>query len=218
MNPEKQQAFMTELNALCEKYGVEKPFISKIEPDEKDMERLENIRKELMGIISLPGDMAEIGVYKGKTAKHIHNVAPLKTLHLYDTFAGIVEADSSVDVHGNGEFGDTSYEAVKNELGEDHVKYHVGTFPYTFDEKDTVFCFVYSDTDTYFGAKATLDIFAPLMVSGGKIMFDDYGWKGCPGIKKAIDEFIALERQQVKYHSLKLTYPEGEDTQFTITF
>ena len=177
------------------------------------MHRHSFIQRELAAIISLPGDMAEIGVYKGDTSIVLRNSAPpQRVLHLYDTFGqGIVRADSSIDVHGNGEFSDTSVEAVRKILGENNVKYHVGTFPDTFTEQDVQFCFVYSDMDTYFGTKATLDVFAPRMVMGGKIMFDDYEWHECPGVKKAITEFMDLP-----FSCSRATAMDG--TQFMITF
>lgn len=168
------------------------------------------ISNELSPVLGLEGEMAEIGVYQGFTAKFMHNSCPTKIIHLYDTFKGIVKADKSIDVHSDGDFSDTSVEAVKLCMGESpNVKYHVGIFPDTFTEYDSKFCFVYSDTDTYFGTRATLDIFAGRMVIGGKIMFDDYEWRGCPGVKKAIVEFLTL-------NSTHKTSRSG--SQFTIGF
>lgn len=175
------------------------------------MNRFDVITEVLETTLLLPGCMAEVGVYKGVTAKFVHNLAPLKDMHLYDTFQGIVKADSSIDVHGNGDFSDTSFETVKKDLGEDHIYYHVGTFPDTFAEGHLSFCFVYSDTDTYFGTKATLEIFSPIMVSGGILMFHDYDWKGCPGVKKAISEFLIGK-------NLKCIYPQSPHTQCSIIF
>ena len=155
-----------------------------------NVNRFDIICNELNSILPLEGEMAEIGVYKGTSAKIIHNKVPLKIFHLYDTFKGIVKADSSIDIHADGDFSDTSIEKVKETLGDSlNLVYHEGTFPETFTEHDKKFCFVYSDTDTYFGTKETLINFAPRMVKGGKIIFDDYDWKGCPGIKIAIKEY-----------------------------
>jgi O-methyltransferase len=175
------------------------------------MSRQEIIQNEMSSILLLEGDMAEIGVYKGHMARVLHNKAPHKILHLYDTFKGIAKSDPSVDVHGNGEFADTSPESVKNYMGgeSNFIKYYVGIFPDTFVEDGKKSCFVYSDTDTYFGSKSTLNIFSRRMVSGGKIMFDDYGWKGCPGVEKAITEFLKINS------NLKTSL---NDSQFTITF
>jgi len=172
------------------------------------------IRDTVAMTLPLEGDMAEIGVWRGASAAVAHGVAPHKTLHLYDTFQGVVKADSSVDVHSNGDFSDTTVETVREALGwtldETRLVFHVGEFPSTFTEQDRKFCFVYSDTDTYFGTKATLAIFAPRMVPGGKIMFDDYEWHGCPGVKKAITEFL-IENEGIQ-HAI------AEPRQFILTF
>jgi len=167
--------------------------------------------EQLKLTLPLEGEMAEVGVWQGRSAVLIHVNAPKKILHLYDTFKGIVMSDPSIDKHGNGDFANTSVEKVKGLVGEegDLIKYHVGTFPYTFTEHNSKFCFVHSDTDTYFGAKATLDMFSPRIVEGGKICFHDYKWVACPGIEKAISEF--LKGNQNLETSLTNTW-------FTITF
>ena len=167
------------------------------------------IERLMKSTIPLEGEMAEIGVWKGYRSRVIHSKSPEKIFHLYDTFKGIVKADPEIDVHGNGEFSDTSVEEVSRFLGEkENIKFHVGIFPETFNELDKKFCFVFSDTDTFFGTKETLNNFEKLMVPGGKIVFHDYGWKGCPGVKKAIDQWI-------KNKSYKT---ELQGTFFSITF
>jgi len=51
--------------------------------------------------------------------------------------------------------------------------------------------FIYADVDIYQSTRSCLDFFYPRMVHGGVMIFDDYEWKGCPGVKKAISEFLA---------------------------
>ena len=161
-------------------------------------EKSRNLYKELIETENIPGVMAEIGVYKGQTAKLMNLVFPDKSLHLYDTFEGIVESNPSVDFHKNGDFNDTSLESVKNLVGDFNVMYHVGMFPDTFNELSEEFSFVHSDTDTYFGTKATLDYIIPRLSVGGKLIFDDYQWDSCPGVKKALDEFMETNTVPVK--------------------
>ena len=161
-------------------------------------EKSYNLYNELIGTASVPGCMAEIGVYKGQTAKLMHLTLPEKVLHLYDTFTGIVESDPLVDFHKNGDFNDTSLESVQNLVGFDEVFYHIGMFPDVFKELKEVFSFVHSDTDTYFGTKATLDYILPRLSVGGKLIFDDYNWDSCPGVKKALDEFMETNVKSIK--------------------
>jgi O-methyltransferase len=82
----------------------------------------------------VPGDFAELGVYKGESAKIIHLMDPDRRFHLYDTFEGFNEEDLK---HETGEaatytsknFADTSLDAVKRYLGDSgRFVYHVGRF------------------------------------------------------------------------------------------
>lgn len=88
------------------------------------------------------------------------------------------------------------------------VVYKVGFFPSTFKkdiEGKETFVFVHSDTDTYHGTKTTLECFAPLMVKGGKILFDDYQWVHCPGVQKAVGEFL-LENDDFSFRRFNNAY------------
>ena len=143
------------------------------------------------------GEMAEVGVYKGGTAKIISKTCPQKTVHIFDTFAGMPDVVCGIDVHRKGDFLDTSIESVKSFLSDcSNVVFHPGFFPDTAETvKDKKFCFVYVDVDIYQSVKNCIELFYPRMVSGGVMVFDDYEWKGCPGVKKAIDEFLAGKKE-----------------------
>ena len=155
---------------------------------------------ELLNTVAVPGMLAEIGAYKGQTAKLLRLAMPGKTLHVYDTFTGVVASKPGVDYHKDGEFGDTSLAAVQALVGSDDVVYHVGMFPDTFTEQNCAFSFVHSDTDTYFGTLASLHAMVPLLSIGGRIVFDDYKWKNCPGVEKAIHEFLQTNKIPVSTH------------------
>jgi len=132
------------------------------------------------------GVTAEVGVYEGMTSKLIKNVLN-KTHYCYDTFQGIVESSlDKGDKHINGEFT-CQLEKVKQNINSDNVLYKEGIFPQTFLEHSLLFCFVYSDTGTYLGAKNTFECFKNNMVPNGKIIF--YIDDNCSGVKNAIKEF-----------------------------
>lgn len=139
------------------------------------------------------GLSAEIGVFQGFTSKLIAILNANNKHYCYDTFKGVIKSDPAIDKVPDGGFC-SSLEEVKNNINLMNVIYKEGTFPETFEESDCKFSFVHSDTDTYFGAKATLDYFSNLMLQGGKIIFDDYKWHLCPGIEKAVHEFIASNK------------------------
>ena len=76
-----------------------------------------------------PGAVAEIGVYQGGTAWRLMQVCRRqgRALHLFDTFAGIPDAEP-IDRHGVGEFA--SDEAVVRRALPEAV-FHTGVFPDT---------------------------------------------------------------------------------------
>jgi len=147
-----------------------------------------NVYDEIQGLRDVEGNTAEVGVFRGHTSRLIHRLLSDRIHYAYDTFCGIQGSDPIVDRHVDGEFS-AGLEDVKEVIDMDDVIYKVGMFPQTFNEQNEKFCLVHSDTDTYFGTKATLECFAPLISSGGKIIFDDYDWHMCPGVKKAVEEF-----------------------------
>jgi len=151
-----------------------------------------NLFIELQSVKHLEGNTAEIGVFQGSTSKLIHTILNDRTHYAYDTFCGIQGSNPKEDFHNDGDFS-CSLDKVKSNINMEGVVYKVGFFPATFEsdkEGKESFVFVHSDTDTYHGTKTTLECFAPLMVKGGKILFDDYQWKHCPGVEKAVNEFL----------------------------
>src|SRR5450631_273129 len=64
----------------------------------------------------LAGNVAELGVYKGKFAKYINGYFPDRKLYLFDTFAGFdkrdIESEKAKNLSGGEQdFSDTSLEA-----------------------------------------------------------------------------------------------------------
>jgi len=148
--------------------------------------------------INLNGDTAELGVYKGGTAKLISQVLAHKTLHLFDTFCGMPSIETLIDIHKAGDFNDTSLSHVKNLLMNCNVKFYPGIFPETTKDLENFrYCFVHIDADLYKPHLDALKYFWPRMVRNGIIIFDDYGAYSCPGAKKAVDEFFRNERNKI---------------------
>jgi len=141
----------------------------------------------------LAGEVAEVGVYKGGTAKLLAQTVLQKTVHLFDTFSGMPATDASLDNHRAGDFEDTSLAAVRDHLREcGNVRFYQGLFPSTAGPIEGVqFSLVHVDADIYDSVKACCDFFYPRMGKGGLFVFDDYGFPTCPGARKAVDEFFA---------------------------
>jgi hypothetical protein len=59
--------------------------------------------------------------------------------------------------------------------------------------------------DIHDSVLACLEFFYPRMTRGGVMLFDDYEWKDCPGVKKALDGFLAGRPERV----IKTTLNQG---------
>jgi hypothetical protein len=139
----------------------------------------------------IPGDIAEVGVYRGGSAKLIAEAKGDKQLYLFDTFAGLPELsqnDNSAHFHPN-QFP-ASFTEVKNLLKSyPNVHVYQGLFPQTGEViKDKKFSFVNLDVDIYESTLKCLEFFYPRMNRGGIILSHDY--PKAAGVKKAFDEFF----------------------------
>lgn len=149
-------------------------------------DRLKVIRETAIKNCHLPGVMAELGVYRGGSAKVIAEACPEKTLYLYDTFTGIPSDDEDKrGIHRAGDFA-TSLRAVQSLLRGCRVRFRVGVFPHT--AANVCYSFVHIDGDTYQTTRDAIAFFWPRLVDGGCLIFDDYKFGNCPGVERAIKE------------------------------
>ncbi len=156
-------------------------------------DRLATIRDQVLATNHLEGDTAEIGVYKGGSAKVIAAYAPDVMLHLFDTFFGIPE-DDVCGGHKAGEFS-SNLDEVDAFLGNGNFLLHDGFFPETTRGYDGIrYRFVHIDCDIGQTVKAAIEYFSPRMVEGGIMVLDDYGWWKCPGVQRALHEAFPVER------------------------
>jgi len=153
----------------------------------------------------LEGDFAECGVYKGGTAYLISlilkdNSNHQKTLHLFDTFSGMPKsANEDKSHHKEGDYQDTSVEAVKDFLSDySFVEFHPGLIPDTFESvTNKKFAFVHIDVDIYQSIKDCCEFFYERMTKGGIMIIDDYGFQGYElAAKKAVDDFF-IEKSEI---------------------
>ncbi|HVS70147.1 MAG TPA: TylF/MycF/NovP-related O-methyltransferase [Phycisphaerae bacterium] len=155
---------------------------------------LYNLDQLLKQVEHVPGHLAEVGVYRGGTAKHLSKFASKQSreLHLFDTFEGMPPTDSTKDWHKQGDFADTSLDSVRELVQGDQVTFHKGFFPATATPiPQKTFSFVHIDVDIYQSVVDCCEFFYPRMTRGGIMLFDDYGRPTCPGAKRAVDEFFA---------------------------
>jgi O-methyltransferase len=150
----------------------------------------------------LEGDMAEVGVYRGASAKLICEGKGNRKLHLFDTFEGLHNV-SDADTHFGDirfwrerQFSGANLESVRKYLSQyDNVFFYKGEFPSTADPiMNSRFSFVHLDADLYRSILDSLNFFYPRLVEGGIILSHDYH---ADGVKRAFDEFLKDRQKSV---------------------
>lgn len=147
---------------------------------------------------SLDGEMAEVGVYRGGSAKLICEAKGERNLHLFDTFEGLPEV-SERDTHfgikywQEKQFNDTNEEHVKKYLAEyKNVRLYKGLFPKTAEPISNLkFSFVHLDVDLYQSTLDCLNFFYPRLIQGGIILTHDYH---TDGVHAAFKEFFTEKK------------------------
>ena len=146
---------------------------------------------------ALDGDMAEVGVYQGCSAKLISTANNGRTLHLFDTFEGLPTPDQEENRFLKTNQYRSCVESVLHFLaGRRNVVIHKGMFPDTADGvRDARFSFVHLDVDLKSSTRACLEFFYPRMVPGGVIITHDYSF--LDGVRDAFTEFLADKPERV---------------------
>jgi O-methyltransferase len=144
----------------------------------------------------VPGDVAEVGVYKGTFAAVLNRALPDRMLYLFDTFDGFNPEQERTDKEQHGlkfsrDFSDTSVEFVLGQMPHrDKCIVRKGLFPATTAGLENCrFCFVSLDADLYEPILAGLEFFFDRMSAGGFIFVHDYNNAMYPGAKQAVLDF-----------------------------
>jgi hypothetical protein len=151
----------------------------------------------------IEGDVAELGVYRGNSArllaKYVRQTG--RTLYLCDTFDGFGDASVVADDEAilPGDYSRTSLRRVQDVVGPENVVYVEGHFP---DSMRTIrppeaLCLVHLDCDLEASFRAGLDYFYPKLVTGGFLIMHDYASLCCPGAARAVDQFFAGRPEHV---------------------
>ena len=171
-------------------------------------------------IYNLPGDIVELGVYKGETllnfAKFLEILCPgdrTKKVIGFDHWKGLgnftKEDGPGYEYCGSVEGGWNPSE-FKNTLDQLIDTFHEDSFVpkapriqlVDGDINETAHNFVknnpglrisllHFDADQYQPTLAGLKAFYPLVVTGGIVLFDEYGIKEWPGESKAFEEYFS---------------------------
>lgn len=147
------------------------------------------------------GDYAELGTFRGKTAKIIYDVLPNHTfLYCFDTFFGFMSCDvikekeySKIPVN-EGIFKETSESFVKDYIlkgvDDERLVLVKGYFPDTFiGLEDRSWRFVHLDCDLAEPTRAGLECFWPRLVPGGIVLVHDFNGYFSEGLQKVVWDF-----------------------------
>lgn len=157
---------------------------------------LELVSKEINSK-GLTGNVAELGVYKGKFARYINKYFPERTLYLFDTFEGFDNRDVAKEKQenfssGEQDFSDTSVTSVLNLMPfPEKCQAVKGFFPESAAGIEDHFVFVSLDADLYEPIYSGLQFFYPRLAKGGYIFIHDYNNDLYKGAAKAVRQFCA---------------------------
>ncbi len=152
--------------------------------------QVERLKKE-----QVPGAFAELGVYKGDSARVLHHLDPGRRFYLFDTFEGFKSQDLAIEkgeaaTYTTSNFADTHINKVLDTIrGNQKIIMCPGYFPASASKlTGEKFALVNIDADLYNPTKAGLDFFYTRLSPGGVILVHDYNHKW-EGVMKAVDDF-----------------------------
>ncbi|MEQ8510158.1 MAG: TylF/MycF/NovP-related O-methyltransferase [Rhodospirillaceae bacterium] len=204
---------ITEGERLFHQIYNEGLMATQTKPSAKRRQRFINLACQLDDTKDLGGSIAECGTFRGLSSyvicKTIQTCNPSylgEDFYGFDSFEGLSEPTAH-DLQSSkknpdaqaGKFS-ASLETVQDNLSSfPNATFFKGWIPDRFVEvSDKEFRFVHIDVDLYQPSKDAIEFFYPRLVSGGKIICDDYNW---PGQVKAIEEYcvpqnISIERTE----------------------
>jgi len=164
---------------------------------------------------SVPGDLAECGVFRGFTlvpmAVYVLQEGMSKSILGFDSFQGFdgsigkdLEIGGAESMHRRlGGFSDTSEQLVAEKLRLFGVQPIVALVPGYFRDSlaafsQSRFSFVHLDCDTHDSYSECLSFFYPRLNEGGIILFDEYDDPVWPGCKLAVDEYLADKAEKLQ--------------------
>lgn len=178
-------------------------------------------------VVDLPGDIVELGVYRGASLMSLANFLEIrnmgdrqKQVFGFDNFAGLTELtekDGKTDEQvgkSTGGFDSSVFEEILEDAisifdkdrfipFKPRVKLIKGNVEETVprfveDNPGLRICLLHFDCDTYSPTKVGLEYLWPLVVPGGVVMFDEYGIRPWEGESRAIDEFFRGEGVKIR--------------------
>lgn len=178
---------------------LDHPIVS----DQINRQELAVIVRECRNVIAkgVEGDIVELGCYVGTTSLFLQRLilqdAPAKTLHVYDSFAGLphkLPQDQSPagEQFKGGELAAARAQLVKHfrRAGLRLPIIHKGWFEdLTPNDMPERIGFAFLDGDFYGSILASLRVVWPRLAPGATVVIDDYQTEALPGVRQAVKEW-----------------------------
>jgi len=157
-------------------------------------------------VAQIPGSILEVGVWRGGTGAVLAAASPLKAVYLADTFCGVVKASAKDTRYHGGEHADTSRAEVECLLRSLRVTNFIlleGIFPEeTAHQVAGPIALLHSDVDVYESTRDVVEWALPRLSLSGVMVFDDYGFSGCEGVTRYVDELRESNHDLFFIHNL----------------
>lgn len=169
--------------------------------DQVDRAELSVILRELQTVLDrgAAGDVVELGCYVGTTSLFLQRMlmGTSKTLHVYDSFAGLppkVAADASPagEQFKQGELTASKAQLIKyfKQAGLPLPVIHKAWFEQlTVADTPEHISFAFLDGDFYTSILASLKVVWPKLTPGAVVIIDDYHTEALPGVRQAVKEW-----------------------------
>lgn len=145
----------------------------------------------------LEGDFLEVGVWRGGSGCLLAMASqrPGRRVLLADTFEGVVKAGELDTRYSGGEHSDTDIDLVNALVARcgviDRVETLKGVFPeFNSERVGERLALLHIDVDVYESARSVLEWALPRLQIGAVVVFDDYGFFGCEGVTRLVNEFM----------------------------
>ncbi|CDF92476.1 MULTISPECIES: TylF/MycF/NovP-related O-methyltransferase [unclassified Pseudomonas] len=157
----------------------------------------------------LEGDFLEVGVWRGGSGclLALASQRPGRKVFLADTFTGVVKASHLDTGYSGGEHSDTDIQRVQALAARcgvtERVQILEGMFPeHNAEHVSQRLAFLHIDVDVYESARSVLEWAMPRLAPGAVVVFDDYGFYGCEGVTRLVNEFMQGNRDFRFIHNL----------------
>lgn len=154
-----------------------------------DYVRLATLELLCRRVADVPGEAAELGVYRGYFARCIQQLLPERRLYLFDSFDGFLPEAGATEAFQSAHANITMEMVKKNMPNPEKVVWKPGFFPASLEGLEERFCLVSLDVDFTETTLEGLRYFWPRLNAGGYLLLHDWGNPGLPGVADALRQY-----------------------------